>query len=115
MNVLVLCPHFSPDLAPTGEVMTSIVGELAALGHRLDVVTALPWYRSHALEVGWDGQLVRHETTEWGTITRVHPFPTDKSNIPARAVAFGGFTALAAWEGVISRPRPTSCSPCPHR
>jgi colanic acid biosynthesis glycosyl transferase WcaI len=106
MNVLVLCPHFSPDLAPTGEVMTSIVGELAARGHRLDVVTALPWYRHHALEVGWDGQLVRHETTEWGTITRVHPFPTDKHNIPARAAAFGGFTALAAWEGVVSRGAP---------
>jgi colanic acid biosynthesis glycosyl transferase WcaI len=106
MNVLVLCPHFSPDLAPTGEVMTSIVGELAELGHRLDVVTSLPWYRHHALEVGWDGQLVRHETTEWGSITRVHPFPTDKRNIPARAVAFGGFTALAAWEGAVSRGRP---------
>ncbi len=79
--------------------MTSIVTELAELGHRLHVVTALPWYRHHALEVGWDGQLVRHEQTAWGTITRVHPFPTDKRNIPARAVAFGGFTALA----VVSR------------
>ena len=30
MNILVLCPHFAPDVAPTGEVMTSIVVELAA-------------------------------------------------------------------------------------
>ncbi|HVN50982.1 MAG TPA: glycosyltransferase family 4 protein [Acidimicrobiales bacterium] len=106
MNLLVLCPHFEPDMAPTGEVMTSIVGELAGLGHRLDVVTSLPWYRRHALEVGWDGQLVRHETTPWGSITRVHPFPTDKRNLPARAVAFGGFTALATWEGLVSRATP---------
>ena len=97
-----LCPHFAPDVAPTGEVMTSIVTELAALGHRLHIVTSLPWYQHHALEPGWDGQLVRHETTAWGRITRVHPFPTDKRNIPARAVAFGGFTALATLEGVIS-------------
>ncbi len=102
MNIVVLCPHFAPDVAPTGEVMTSIVTELAALGHRLHVVTSLPWYRRHALEPGWDGQLVRHETTSWGRITRVHPFPTDKRNVPARAVAFGGFTALATLEGVIS-------------
>jgi colanic acid biosynthesis glycosyl transferase WcaI len=106
VNVLVLCPHFAPDVAPTGEVMTSIVTELAALGHHLDVVTSLPWYQHHALDVGWDGQLVRHEPTSWGSITRVHPFPTDKRNIPARAVAFGGFTALATWEGMVSRSSP---------
>ena len=106
MNILVLCPHFSPDVAPTGEVMTSIARELVALGHRLHVVTSLPWYQHHALEPGWEGQLVRHEDTPWGRITRVHPFPTDKRNIPARAVAFGGFTVLAAFEGAVSRTAP---------
>jgi colanic acid biosynthesis glycosyl transferase WcaI len=106
VNIVVLCPHFAPDVAPTGEVMTSIVGELAALGHRLHVITALPWYRHHALEPGWDGQLVRRQQVEWGSITRVHPFPTDKRNIPARGVAFGGFTALATLVGVTSRLAP---------
>jgi colanic acid biosynthesis glycosyl transferase WcaI len=106
VNITVLCPHFAPDVAPTGEVMTSIAGELARRGHRLHVVTALPWYRDHAVVPGWDGQLARHEDTAWGRITRVHPFPTDKGNIPARALAFGGFTALAAVEGAIARSRP---------
>ncbi len=36
----------------------------------------------------------------------MHPFPTDKSNLPARAVAFGGFTVLASLEGIIARPAP---------
>ena len=45
MNLLVICPHYAPDVAPTGEVMTSIVEALAARGHRLHIVTALPWYR----------------------------------------------------------------------
>jgi colanic acid biosynthesis glycosyl transferase WcaI len=106
VRITVLCPHFAPDVAPTGEVMTSIVGELAGRGHRLHVVTALPWYQDHAIVAGWEGQLVRHEETAWGRITRVHPFPTDKRNIPARALAFGGFTALAALEGAIARTRP---------
>jgi len=106
VNLVVLCPHFEPDVSATGEVMTSLAAELVELGHRLHVVTSLPWYQQHALEPGWDGQLVRHEARDWGTITRVHPFPTDKHNIPARAVAFGGFTALAAFEGVVSKLRP---------
>jgi colanic acid biosynthesis glycosyl transferase WcaI len=104
VKILVLCPHFAPDVAPTGEVMTSIVTELTELGHELHVVTSLPWYRHHALEVGWEGQLVRHEETAWGRITRVHPFPTDKRNIPARAVGFAGWTTLATLEGIRSGP-----------
>ena len=102
MNLVVLCPHFAPDVAPTGDVMTRIAMELVERGHRLHVVTALPWYQRHALEPGWDGQLVRGEVTEWGRISRVHPFPTDKRNIPARALAFGGFTALATAVGAVS-------------
>jgi putative colanic acid biosynthesis glycosyltransferase WcaI len=106
VNLLVLCPHFAPDTAPTGDVMTSIASELVARGHRLHVVTSLPWYVHHRVEEGWTGRLVRRQETEWGLITRVHPFPTDKRNIPARALAFGGFTALVSGMGLLSGPRP---------
>ena len=50
--LIVLCPHFAPDTAPTGVVMTRIVEELVALGHTVHVVTSLPWYRSHRIENG---------------------------------------------------------------
>ena len=94
--LVVLCPHFDPDTAPTGVVMTRIVRELAALGHTIHVVTALPWYRSHQIEPEWAGRLVRSETTDWGTITRVHPFPgRDKSNLLRRALGFGAYSLLA--------------------
>jgi len=106
MNLLVLCPHFAPDVAPTGEVMTAITSALADRGHRLHIVTALPWYRHHAVEPGWGGRPWRTESTDWGWITRLHPFPTDKTNIPARAAAFGGFTGMAAVAGAASRIRP---------
>lgn len=106
MNLLVVCPHYAPDVAPTGEVMTSIVTELAARGHRLHVVTALPWYRHHRIDEGWKHSLSQTEATEWGFITRLHPFPTDKSNIPARAMAFGGFTGAATAVAMRARFRP---------
>ena len=106
MNLLVLCPHYAPDVAPTGEVMTQIVEQLVARGHRLHVVTSLPWYQHHAIDAGWEGQAVRHTDTEWGRITRVHPFPTDKRNIPARGLAFVGFTALSGLAGLLTRSRP---------
>jgi putative colanic acid biosynthesis glycosyltransferase WcaI len=95
MKLAVLCPHFSPDPAPTGEVISRVVRELAARGHELHVVSALPWYTHHAVEVEWRGRPVRRERTPWGSITRVHPFPSDKTNLALRALSFGGFCALA--------------------
>ena len=103
LRLAVLCPHFAPDTAPTGDVMTRIVDELVALGHLVDVVTSLPWYRQHRIEPGWTGKWVRRERTEWGSITRVQPFPgSDKRNLMRRAVGFAGFSALtgaASWRG----------------
>jgi len=100
LRLVVLGPHFDPDTAPTGRVLSRIVGELAARGHELHVVAALPWYRRHAIEPGWTGRLERRETTPWGTIRRIHPFPgSDKRNLPRRAAGFAGFSLLAAWAG----------------
>jgi colanic acid biosynthesis glycosyl transferase WcaI len=106
VKLTVIAPHFAPDVAPTGEVLSSIVHHLVEDGHRLHVVTALPWYRHHRIEHGWHGRLVRNEDTEWGRISRVHPFPTDKTNIPARALAFGGFTVLATLVALFRRDKP---------
>ena len=94
--IVVLVPHFAPDTAPTGEVITRIVDEFIAAGRRIHIVTALPWYRTHAIEEGWNGRLIRRERTEWGSIIRVHPFPgKSKSNLLRRAIGFAGFSAVA--------------------
>ena len=100
LRIAILCPHFDPDTAPTGVVMTRIVSELAELGHEMHVVTALPWYRDHALQPGWDAGWrtgwSRLERTEWGSITRVNPFPgDDKRNLARRAAGFVGFGVAA--------------------
>lgn len=100
-SLVVLCPHFDPDTAPTGRVMTTIVTELAARGHEVHVVTALPWYRTHAIEPGWDGRWIRTERTAWGSITRVQPFPgNDKTNLVRRAIGFVGFSVLVGLAGL---------------
>jgi putative colanic acid biosynthesis glycosyltransferase WcaI len=103
VRLLFICPHYAPDTAPTGEVITQIGTELIARGHELQVVTSLPWYREHRIEQGWGGRVARREVTDWGQVTRVHPFPTDKGNIPARALAFGGFTVLATLSAMFGR------------
>ena len=105
LTLLVLCPHFEPDTAPTGAVMTRIVQELVSRGHRVHVVTSLPWYREHRVEASWAGARTQVEETSWGSITRVHPFASpDKRNLLRRALGFGGFSALVGWRGLAGRP-----------
>lgn len=100
MNLVVVTPHFAPDVAPTGSVMTRIVGELAELGHSIEVITSLPWYRHHAVEPAFEGKLMRHEDIRWGRITRLHPFPAPhKRALIHRAAAFAGFSAMGAAVG----------------
>ena len=96
LRLAVLCPHFAPDTAPTGDVITRIVSELAGLGHEVHVITSLPWYREHRIEAGWTGKRVRRERRPWGSITRVDPFPgDDKRNLVRRAMGFAGFALLS--------------------
>jgi colanic acid biosynthesis glycosyl transferase WcaI len=100
VRLVVVCPHFAPDIAPTGAVMTRIVEELGRRGHTMEVITSLPWYREHRVEPAFAGRLVRWEDTPWGRVTRIHPFPaTDKRDIARRALAFAGFSGVAATLG----------------
>lgn len=101
MRVVVIGPHFEPDTAPTGDMLTGIVGELAEAGCEVHVITSMPWYRAHALEPGWGGRWWRVECRPWGTITRVHPFPgRDKANLVRRAFGFIAFSLLVGLRGL---------------
>lgn len=106
MRLQLHCPHFQPDLhAATGEVMTKLVMSMVERGHQVDVITSLPWYKNHSVEPEWRGRPVRRDTTDWGSITRIWPFPTDKAKISSRAVAFASFTALVT-ACALTRPKP---------
>ena len=103
LRIAVVCPHFAPDSAPTGVVMTRVVRELAELGHEVHVVTSLPWYAKHRVEPEWQHVRWRTRTTiePWGSVTRLDPFAgDDKKNLLRRAIGFLGFSVTAAVAGV---------------
>ena len=81
MRLLVITPHFEPDTAPTGIIVTSLVEQWAKQGHQIEVITSLPWYEKHEIENHWKGRLFRREEKESVTITRLHPFPQDKNKL----------------------------------
>ena len=103
MRLLVITPHFTPDTAPTGLVVTALVEEWCRLGHHAHVVTSLPWYQEHRVADGWTGRLARHGHHGTATVTRLHPFPVRKDHTGRRAAAFGAFTVLAAVTAAATR------------
>lgn len=106
LRLLVVCPHFDPDTAPTGVVISRIVDELGAAGHDVHVVTSLPWYREHRVSPEWIGVTWRHRTasTDWGSVTRLNPFAgSDKRNLLRRALGFVGFSVTATVAGLRVR------------
>jgi len=103
VRLLVITPHLQPDTAPTGVVVSAIVDRLGDLGHDVHVVTSLPWYADHRIADGWGGRPFRRGNHGDATVVRLHPFPSDKANLVARALGFVGFTGLAALAGLAAR------------
>ena len=95
MRILVITPHFEPDTAPTGMIITSLVEQWAKQGHQIEVVTSLPWYEKHEIETHWKGRLFRREEKESVTVIRLHPFPQDKNKLFLRLLSFLAFSFLA--------------------
>ena len=83
MRLLVVAPHFTPDTAPTGVVVTALVDEWARLGHSSHVVTSLPWYEEHRVADGWRGRVARRGrhggyllSPDAGSVDHVHQIVT---------------------------------------
>ena len=115
MKLAVLCPHFAPDLAPTGEVITRIVLELADRGHELHVVTALPWYVHHHVEPAWAGPARPRRAHRVGLDRPRPPVPDRQAVDPAPGRRLR--RASARWPGspACAAGGSTACSPCRRR
>ena len=103
MRILVITPHFEPDTAPTGIIVTSLVEQWAKQGHQIEVVASLPWYEKHEVETHWKGKLFRREEKESVTVTRLHPFPQDKNKLFRRLLSFLAFSFLAAIASLLKK------------
>ncbi len=100
LSILVLCPHYLPDTAPTGEVMASLCERWIAQGHRVEVISSLPWYKNHAVAEGWRGRLLHTEPAVWGRIRRWYPFAMQKAGLWRRVLGFVGFSVLVGLDAL---------------
>ena len=110
MRIAVLCPHFEPDLAPTGMVMTSIVHELVERGHQLHVVTVAALVRAPPRRARVAGSGVgRWSATRTSrgaaSAASTRSRPTRRTSRPGPSPS-ARFTALNGATALLSRSRP---------
>ena len=104
MRLIVLCPHFDPDTAPTGRVMTRIVAELAGRGH---ASTSSPPFRGiarHARRARVGRPPRPYRARRRGARSRGStrsPAGTSATS-SAGLLGFVGFSALAGWSGLAA-------------
>ena len=101
---IVLCPHFEPDTAPTGVVMTPHRRRAGGRGHELHVVTSLALVPrpSHRAGMEWPVDATRGARRGARSPASTRSPAADKSNLARRAVGFAGFSALAGLAGVAA-------------
>jgi len=103
MRLLVITPHFSPDTAPTGVIVTELVNSWCKKGHQVHVITSLPWYENHEVVDDWKNCFIKKTINGSVEITRVYPFPNKKSNLFIRGLGFMGFSLLVSILSIFSK------------
>ena len=103
MRLLVITPHFAPDTAPTGTIVTELVSNWCKQGHQVHVITSFPWYKDHEVADDWKNRFIKKTINGSVEITRVYPFPNKKSNLFIRGLGFLSFSLLVSMLSVFSK------------
>ena len=103
MRFLVITPHFSPDTAPTGTIVTELVNNWCEQGHQVHVITSLPWYKNHEVADEWKNCFIKKTINGTMQITRIYPFPNKKSNLFLRGLGFLSFSLFVSILSLFSK------------
>jgi colanic acid biosynthesis glycosyl transferase WcaI len=100
---LLLTLHFSPDTVSNAVVVTEVAEELAARGHALTVVAAMPYHQGHAIEAGYRGKLWSVE--RHGPIRVIRTWLLlrgGKRDLGGRFLAYGTFNVTSMFAAMLS-------------
>jgi len=101
MHILVLGINYAPEKTSVAPFTTGLCEHLAALGHRVTVVTAFPYYPQWKVWEGYRGSLYRRETLHSVEVRRVaHFVPWKPSNLFQR-LAYDLSFAISAFVAAL--------------
>jgi colanic acid biosynthesis glycosyl transferase WcaI len=99
MHVLMLVPHYDPDLGPSAPLFTMLAVGLAKRGHKMTVITTVPHYPSGHVADPYRSRRTCRSVENGVEVLRV-PLPSLKrSNLPLRTMQFVCYQLGATWAG----------------
>jgi colanic acid biosynthesis glycosyl transferase WcaI len=99
MHVLMLVPHYEPDLGPSAPLFTMLGVGLAKRGHKVTVITTVPHYPSGRVTHPYRSLKTCRSVENGVEVLRV-PLPSLKrSSLPLRTMQFACYQLGATWAG----------------
>jgi colanic acid biosynthesis glycosyl transferase WcaI len=114
MRVLLLTLHFAPDTVSNAVVVTELAEELAARGHQVTVVAAMPYHQHHRIEPGYCGRLWRVD--QHGPIRVFRTWLLlrgSKQDVGGRFIAYGSFNLTSSIVAACTGPQDVVITPSP--
>jgi colanic acid biosynthesis glycosyl transferase WcaI len=103
VRILVLGINYVPEKTSVAPFTTGLCEHLAALGHRVTVITAFPYYPEWRVWDGYRGELYRREWIRGVEVRRVRHFvPSRASRLLQRLAHDFSFTLTAFLAGLFS-------------
>ncbi len=108
MRILFLGINYAPEIISTGLYTTGMAEFLAAQGHMVDVVTALPYYPAWQIMKGWQRFSYRRETLGGVHVTHAPLYVPRRPSGIKRILHHASFALMAApvalWSALRKRP-----------
>jgi colanic acid biosynthesis glycosyl transferase WcaI len=100
MRILLVTPYYSPDLGPSAPMLTMLCEDLAAAGHQVNVIVAVPHFPDGFVEHRYRKGLWHANRENGVDILRVRIPGGRRSNLFHRLIVFFVFQILASLAGL---------------
>lgn len=100
MKILLLVPHYDPDLGPSAPLFAMLSTELVKRGHRVCVLTTVPHYPSGIVPPAFRTKWIQSAVENGVEIYRIRLPSMDRSRLAARMLQFIAFQWGSTFKGL---------------
>lgn len=100
MHLLIVTPYFAPDLGPSSPLVTMLAEDLAAMGHKVTVLAAVPHFPSGQVHSEFRGHIWQWQVSKGLRVCRVWVPSGNRANLRHRLVTFLVYQVLATLAGL---------------
>lgn len=99
MRIVILTQYYPPEIGAPQNRLSDLARRLAARGHHVQVLTAMPNYPGAEVLPGYRGKTVLEEEMDCVTVRRVSLYVPRKKTFSRRILNYCSFALHACWRG----------------